>query len=118
MGIESLFGFLNNSGIHTFYPLCFPSSSDASSMVEITGGTVRRGGVQKIYVRILTRETRPKNAMDKALEISDYIQSEMKGAFFDGLKVLHIDADNPSPLYLGEEDGLFTVSMNYTIIQG
>jgi Bacteriophage minor capsid protein len=118
MKLESLFNFLKDSGIHTFYPLTFPSSSEVCSIVDITGGTVERGGVQKVYVRILTRETHPKFAIDKADEIKKYLFSNLKGAFFDGKKVLNIETDNPSPLYIGEENGTYLVSMNYTILQG
>lgn len=117
MKLETLHGFLDGSNLHPFYPLVFPSS-DSCSMVEITGGTPTRGGVNRVYIRILTRETHPKYAIDKALEISDFLQTEMKGAFFDGKKVLTVEADNPSPLFLGEEGGFYIVSMNYTIIEG
>lgn len=117
MKLESLHDFLNNSTLHTFYPLFFPSD-ETCSVIDITGGTVERGGVGKVYLRVLTRETHPKVAIDKALEISAYMKSEMKGAFFDGKKVLNVETDNPSPLFLGEENGVYTVSMNYTIIEG
>lgn len=119
MKLESLFTFLNDSGLHTFYPLSFPdSSSEACSVVDITGGTVERGGVRNIYVKITTRETHPKLAVDKLNEITEYLFSNLKGAFFDGKQVLNIQTDNPSPLYLGEDEGFYIVSMNYTILEG
>jgi hypothetical protein len=118
MKLESLNTFLNTSNLHTFFPLVLPTGAEVCSVVDIDGGTVPRGGVQKLYVRILTRETHPKLAIDKALEISDFIESDLKGAFFDGKEVLNAEADNPSPLFLGDEGGIYTVSMNYTILEG
>jgi hypothetical protein len=119
MKLESLFNFLNSSGLHTFYPIGFPpSSSEACSAVDLTGGTVERAGVHKVFVKILTRETHPKLAIDKAYEIKEYLSSNLKGAFFDGKKVLKVEADNPAPLYVGFDDDLYTVSMNYTILLG
>jgi Bacteriophage minor capsid protein len=118
MKLESINNFLNDSTIHTFYPLMFPSSSEVCSVFDITGGTVERGGVRTAYLRVLTRETHPKLSVDKAEEIKEYLFENMKGAFFDGKKVLNIETDNPSPLFIGEEDGNYLVSMNYTILIG
>jgi hypothetical protein len=118
MELESIKTFLNKSGIHTFYPFAFPSDSEAYSVFDLTGGTVERGGVNKAYLRILTRESHPSIAVAKAAEIKNYLFSEMKGAFFDGKQVLNIETDQPAPLYIGEENGLYTVSMNYTLLEG
>lgn len=118
MKIEGLNTFLNNSAIHTFIPFVFPSDLEACSTINITGGTAKRGGVQKIYLRVLTRETHPSISVDKANEIKEYLFSDLKGAFFDGTEVLHIETNNPEPLFIGEEDGLYLVSYNYTIIEG
>jgi hypothetical protein len=118
MKIEALNTFLNDSGLHTFYPFMFPSDSGTCTTFNITGGTVKRGGVQKIYLRVLTRESHPSISINKANEIRQYLSSNLKGAFFDGIEVLNIETDNPEPLFLGEEDGFYTVSYNYTIIEG
>lgn len=118
MKLESVNDFLNTSGIHTFYPLMFPSTDAKCSTVDLTGGTFKRGGVQKIFMRIVTRESHPQLAINKALEIQGFLTTDFKGAFFDGLEVLNIESDNPSPLFLGDENGLYTVSMNYTILEG
>jgi hypothetical protein len=117
MKLESLTDFLNTSNLHTFYPLVFPSSDEVCSMLDITGGT-ERGGITKIYLRVLTREVHPKSAIDKSRDIKQYLSSNMKGAFFDGLEVINVEADTPEPLFLGEENGVYTVSMNYTILEG
>jgi len=118
MRLESLHAELEASGLHTFIPLAFPSDSESGSVVDISGGTSPRGGVQKLYARILTRETHPKIAIDKAHEIKQYLYENVKGAFFDGLQVLSVEADTPEPLNIGEENGFYTVSFNYTIIEG
>jgi hypothetical protein len=116
--IESLNAFLNNSEIHTFIPFVFPSNLEACSTINISGGTVKRGGVQKVFLRVLTRETHPSISVNKANEIKEYLSSNLKGAFFDGTEVLNVEANSPEPLYIGEEDGLYLVSYNYTIIEG
>ena len=108
---------LNKSGVHKFYPFQFPDTLNCST-IDISGGTVKRGGVQKVYMRIVTREKHPSLAIQKANEIKEYLYANAKGAFFDGLKVIQIDADTPEPLYIGEENGAYSVSWNYTIIEG
>jgi hypothetical protein len=118
MKLESIMTFLNKSGIHTFYPFMFPTGSGVCSVIDIPGGTVERGGVQKAYLRILTRESHPSIAVAKAAETKEYLFSEMKGAFFDGKQVLQIETDQPEALFIGEENGLYTVSMNYTLLKG
>lgn len=110
--------FLNSSGIHTFNPLFFPLEMKTGSSVNVTGGTRNRGGVHTSYLRIITKEYHPETAIEKSHEIKEYLQLNLKGAFFNGIKVLSVDADTPEPLYIGEENGVFTVSMNYTIIEG
>lgn len=117
MRLESIHSFLNDSGLHTFFPIRFPSS-EASTVVNITGGTVERGGVNQVYLRVLTRETHPNKAINKSHEIRKHLYANAKGAFFDGKKVLNIETDTPEPLPIGEEDGFYTVSWNYTIIEG
>jgi hypothetical protein len=118
MELESVFTFLNNSELHTFYPFAFPSSDEVCSVVNVTGGTVKRGGVQKIQLRVLTRETHPSKAIKKSHEIKKYLYENFKGAFFNGLEVLNIEANTPEPLLIGEENGAYSVSWNYTIIEG
>lgn len=118
MRIGSLNEYLNDSGVHIFNPLFFPHDLLAGSTINITGGDSERGGVQKNFLRIVTRELHPSLAIEKSHEIKQYLQLNLKGAFFDGKTVLRIQADTPEPLYLGEENGCYTVSMNYTILEG
>lgn len=117
MRLESILNTLSESNLHAFYPLSFPSSKP-SSVIDITGGTVERGGVNQLYLRVLTRETHPSIAINKAHEIKEYLYKNVKGAFFDGKKVLNIETDTPEPLNIGEENGTYTVSWNYNIIEG
>ena len=118
MKVESISTVLRESGIHTFIPLAFPSDTDIGSVVDVTGGTATRGGVRKVSLGIVTREQHPAVAIAKAHEINKYLQENLKGAFFDGFAVLQIEPDTPEPLYIGEENGLYTVSWNYTILEG
>lgn len=117
MKLESINNFLNDSKIHTFYPISFPSS-DVASVVNITGGTVERGGVYEVHLRVITRETHPSKAINKSHETKQYLFSNLKGAFFNGKKVLKIETNTPEPLPIGEENGLYSVSWNYTILEG
>lgn len=117
MKLNDILTFLQDSELHTFYPIQFPSLKP-SSVINITGGTVERGGVNQVHLRVLTRETHPSIAIDKAHEIKEYLYKNVKGAFFDGKKVLNIETDTPEPLPIGEEDGTYTVSFNYTILEG
>ena len=119
MKIESLEPFFNESDIHTFYPFMFPSSSKAGcSTFDITGGTSSRGGVSKLYLRVVSREKHPSVVLNKAYEIKAHLYENLKGAFFDGKEVLNIETDTPEPLFIGEEAGAYYVSWNYTIIEG
>ncbi|MDF2010197.1 hypothetical protein [Priestia megaterium] len=117
MKVESAFTFLNDSGIHAFYPLQFPSNNVACSVVTIDGGLPSRAGVQNIYLRVLTRDKHPKKVIDIAHEIKNHLY-KMKGGFFDGKEVLKIQENTPEPLYIGEEKGLYLASWNYTILEG
>ena len=117
MKVESASNFLNDSGIHAFYPLQFPSDKKACSIVSIDGGTPSRAGVQNVYMRIQSRDVHPKKVIDIAHEIKDHLY-KMKGGFFDGKEVLKVEANTPEPLYIGEEKGLYFVSWNYTILEG
>jgi len=118
MDIEQLNNFLNDSGVHSFYPYSFPSDEHNASVCDITGGTASRGGAYKMFLQIETREKHPQIAIAKAKEIRKYLQDNLKGAFFDGKKVVNVEANTPEPLYLGEENGAYSVSWNYTIIEG
>ncbi|CDQ21705.1 hypothetical protein [Halobacillus karajensis] len=118
MGVEELNTFLNGSGLHTFYPYAFPSNSVTGSTINITGGTVKRGGVGRSQLKILTRGEHPKIATDISKEIGKYLKDNLKGAFFNGYEILNVDQLNPEPLYIGEEHGVYTVSMNYDLLEG
>lgn len=118
MDLENLQDTLFASNLHTFYPLMFPVDAGNSSSFNITGGSLERDTVNTIFVRILTRETHPKISIDKSNEIMKYLQLNLKGAFFNGKNVLQITPDTPTPLFIGEEDGLYLVSRNYTILEG
>ncbi len=117
MKLESINSFLNNSGLHTFYPTSLPKL-EAGSVVSMAGGTVERGGVYEVYLRIVTYETHPSISDDKAHEIRKYLYENLKGAFFNGKKVLNVITDTPEPLPIGEENGVYSVSWNYTILEG
>lgn len=117
MKLETLNDFLNTSDLHTFYPLAFPSS-EPCSMLDLTGGTSSRGGVHKLYLRVVTQEAHPSIAINKAHDIKAFLYENVKGAFFDGKEVLNVEADTPEPLFVGEEDGVYLVSWNYTILEG
>jgi hypothetical protein len=118
MKMGDILSFLQNTDLHTFYPFSFPSSNEPCTVVDIAGGTVERGGVNQLTLRILTRESHPSFSIDKAHEIRKYLYKNLKGAFFNGKKILNIETDTPQPLIIGEEDGLYTVSWNYTVLEG
>jgi|SRR5699024_2647409 len=118
MRLESMSDFLNESGIDSFFPINFPSESEICSVANITGGTVARGEVYQVHLRILTRESHPSKSINKAHEIKKYLYKNLKGAFFNGKKILKVETDTPEPLPVGEENGLHTVSWNYTILEG
>lgn len=118
MGLKELQLLLNDSKLHTFYPLEFNATTKGSSTFSITGGTPERGGVHSNYIRILTRENHPIQAEEKAKEIRKYLYDNVKGAFFNGVKVISIETESVEPLHIGEEDGLYFVSYNYIMIMG
>lgn len=117
MDIEKLNEFFSSSNIHTFYPFSLPSDESIGSVFNVSGGTGSRAGVHKVYLRIITQETHPKLALDKSKEISKYLQ-KLVGTFFNEKEVLQVTADTPTPLYIGEENGVFSVSWNFTILEG
>ncbi len=123
MEIELILEKLNGSGIHTFYPLAFPTSApDGCSYIETSGGTPERGGVNRMFLRVMTRETHPSLSLQKSYAIRKYLSENLKGAFFNSdekqREVLNVEPDTPTPLYVGEEDGKFITSYNYTLILG
>lgn len=118
MRLEEINSFLNTSQVHTFYPVTFTDSTEACSTVNVTGGTIQRGGVYSVYMRVLTREPHPKLAIDKSHAIKDYLLKNLKGNVFSSKEVLNIVTDTPEPLMIGEESGLYTVSLNYKILEG
>lgn len=120
MDIEILSEFLNESGIHAFYPFEFPiSASSDCSYVEITGGTSKKGGVGRLYIRVITRAEHPSKSLNKSKEICKYLSNEKEDAFFIGTEeLIQSIPETPTPLYLGEENGRYLFSYNYTLIFG
>jgi hypothetical protein len=118
MNFEDLRVFLDSSNLHTIYPLMFPSDSEIGSTFNITGGSPERDSVNTITVRIVTRERHPQTSIEKSDEIMKYLQLNLKGAFFNGKKILKVTNDTPTPLFIGEDLSLYYASRNYTILEG
>lgn len=103
-----------------FFPLRFPSdSADASSQVEITGGTPVVGGVGQINVQIVTRDIHPSYAEQTSNNIRAYLNDKADFLISENVQVVLIKASNPVPMYIGtDKNERHLFSMNYKFILG
>ena len=103
-----------------FFPLRFPSNSpDASSQVEITGGTEVNGGVGQINVQVVTRDIHPSIAEKTSNTIRSYLNDKADFLITENVQVVLVRASNPVPLYIGtDKNERHLFSMNYKFILG
>lgn len=117
IGINDLVQYLKGHIQQNFYPLTFSlNSPDAASQVQFSGGNPVRGDLYQVSVQIITRDTHPATAEQKALEIKQFLNR--KSDFLVGdAHVVFVSAQNPFPLYLGTDDnGRYKYSMNYQFL--
>jgi Bacteriophage minor capsid protein len=103
-----------------FYPLAFPTTSpNDSSQIEVTTGTTVNGGVGRINVQVITRDSSMAKAEAKSLSIRSYLNDKTDFLLTENVQVVHVIAQQITPLYMGTDgNGRHLFSLNYNFILG